>query len=153
MYKLPINDITMKEEKTFWKICAHMSSIVTILGIISIVAMIFNYKEEQKESDVNDMIVDAISIFNAASDTIDYKEVFHLFLKVKNLRPNNLTGYNLFLELAKKTNEIIRNNNDSVYKYDVIVERYLQYADSLNCRSKNEAKSLLNQLQKLKCNE
>lgn len=135
---------------TFWKICDRISSIVTILGIISIVIMIFDYRKELKEINVNETIADAVSLFNAASDTTDYKEVFHLFLRVKELRPNNLTGYNLFLDLAKETNEIVRNNNDSIYRYDEVVEKYLHYADSLNYRPKNEARNLLKQLQKLK---
>jgi hypothetical protein len=90
---------------------------------------------------------------NAASDTADYNEALNLFLKVKESRPNNLTGYNLFLELAKQINEIVRNNNDSIYKYDNVVEKYLQYADSLNYQQKNEATNLLKQLQTLKTDE
>jgi len=132
---------------------SFISNIVTILGIISIVAMVFNYRKELKENKVNETIIDAVSIFNAASDIADYKEALDLFLKVKESRPNNLTGYNLFLELAKQTNEIVRNNNDTIYKYDSLVEKYFQYADSLNYRQKNEAANLLKQLQTLKNDE
>jgi hypothetical protein len=151
----------MSHKSKFWYCLEEkINPIITLVaGIVSIfgISLIFiEFKKEHArsiEEQANEVIIAAISIFNAASDTADYNEALDLFLVVKDLRPNNLTGYNLFLELAKQTNEIVRNNNDTIYKYDSLVEKYLQYADSLNYRQRNEAKELLKQLQILKNDE
>ena len=147
-----------KDNMTFDKVIERTASFVTIGGLLAIILQMCSFQNELKENKANELIIDAVSIFNAASDTTEYQKALNLFLEVKRDRPKNLTGYNLFLELANSRADAIKEDNNKIknikiYEYDREVEIYLQYADSLNDMKPNTAKKQLDNLQKLKANE
>ena len=148
-----------KEKLTFWKVVEKISLIVTIVGLSSIALQMCNFRKELKEKELkeienkaNEKIIEAVAIFNSAGDTLDYQNAFCIFLKIRELKPNDTTGYSMFLGLAKRINNNIKEHNNGINKYDREVEKYLQYADSLNGKP-NEARNLLTDIQYLKSNE
>lgn len=138
------------EDGKLWNYAGNIGKFISMFGWISILTVSVNYCKNQKMEKAERLRNDAISIFNGAYDISNYQEALKLFLEAKKRHPNNLTGYNLFLELAKEKNEEIMIFNDSIYKYDNIIELYFQYADSLNDSPINEAKTKLEELKQLK---
>ncbi|MDR1504005.1 MAG: hypothetical protein LBT43_16285, partial [Prevotella sp.] len=76
-------------------------------------------------------------------------KAFELFLKAKKDKPNDITGYRKFFELADRLSDSIKKDN-KYYMYDVEIENYLLYADSLSVYSPNGAENQLDYLRELK---
>jgi len=136
--------------RNFWETIKKISNIVSILGFISIVFLLHNWSKETQQQKAENMINEAIGIFTSANDTIDYHKAYKLFFEAHSLKPNDDTGYKLFFEYAERLLEEVMLANDSIYKYDNEVAKYLHYADSLNIYRSNEAKKRISQFEKLK---
>jgi hypothetical protein len=132
----------------------RLSQVVTIFGIISVVAIVFDYRKELKEGKTDKNIIDAISIFQAAESLDEFKTAFEKFQDIKELRPNNLTGFNLFFDKAEDIVEGIQKENDGYLVYDSISTpialSLLYYADSLNDTKPNKAIKLIKYFNSIK---
>lgn len=149
--------------KCIWKICKcvwnawsklidHIAALVTIIGIVAIWWQFKENNKLSKQEQANELIIEAVAIFNAANDTLDYQVALDKFLEAKKLKSNDITGYDLFLEIGKRRLDFVTQKNNEIPKYDKIAEKYLLYADSLNSKP-NEAENLLIDLKRLKNNE
>lgn len=128
---------------------AYYNDIVSIAGIISIIILVKSYGKESEQERARNTIIEAVAIFDEANDSTGYQKAFELFLEVKKIKPNDITGYRKFLDLADRRDEEIR-QLDGKYRYDKKVERYYLYADSLCVYSPNKAENQLKYLRELK---
>jgi hypothetical protein len=132
-----------------WNVVEKVANLVTIIGIVALLLQLCDYNKILKQEQADEIIIEAKSIFEVAMDSTAYQDAYKKFLEAKEKKPNDFTGYNLFLELANRRLEYVKNENEGIYKYDIKVEQYLKMAISLNDRQ-NEAQNYLNQLDSLK---
>ncbi|MDR2949949.1 MAG: hypothetical protein LBV71_12170 [Prevotella sp.] len=145
----------------FWKLfsrenIAYISNIATTTGFISIIFLFINYNKESAQEQerlaqerANNKIIEAAAIFDDAKNSVGRQIAFKLFLEAKKDKPNDITGYRKFYNLADSIHKGIRNKNGR-FLYDENVEKYFRYADSLSVYSPNKAEDELANIQILK---
>ena len=138
----------------FWNIVGNIGKLVSMFGWISILIVSLNYFKNQKIENAEKECADAKTIFEAAYSPNDFEIAFKKFQRVKKLRPDNLTGFNLFFNKAEAISEDIRKENNGYLVYDSIstpsVLLLLHYADSLNDTKPNKAITLIEYLNAIK---
>jgi hypothetical protein len=134
---LKMNKKTKKIICFFRKCITLFSEIVTIAGVIGIGFAYWDYKNTKNEQIErrNERIEIKLEKAKFEFKETHFKDALKLFKELQEEKPNDLTGYNLFLQISKEYED----------KKDVAME-FLRAAQSLHpTPSNNEANNLIEQ--------
>ncbi|NOU17210.1 MAG: hypothetical protein HOO91_06590 [Bacteroidales bacterium] len=127
------DDLIHKTSRTtFWDWLTRISVVVTILGVLGLWFAYNDYKNTNQEK-IEKKIEAASSEFKKNAK---YEKSLELFREILREKPDDLTGYNMFLQKAKEQ------------RVDYIKKDFLEWAKSLHpTPNRNEANDLLKQYQ------
>ena len=99
-------------------------------------------ENQKKENDIEEIKMNAAILFEHAAEYDDYEESFNLFKEVHESKPNDVTGYTLFLNRAREI-KAKRREEERTQICTPLVKKLLNHAIQLS----NNPKAAKNELE------